>query len=127
MSASTIERKTMPGISRNGCPCIINRALKDLAAIGNNILNDVHVKPYTFCLGTHNSSRTKGLCYRPKEGLLKQFLCGTWDRKRKDLLTIWLFKECYIYSRTISTNWIRRIYYDCIISTLGNSFQKCNS
>jgi hypothetical protein len=55
--------KYKPWVRRNSSPCIVDGAFEDLTAVCHNIFNDVHVKPYTFCLCAHNSSWTESLCY----------------------------------------------------------------
>jgi hypothetical protein len=56
-------RKNIPWVCRHRGPCIVDRAFKYLATVCDNVLNDVHVKPYTFCLSTHNSPWSKSLCH----------------------------------------------------------------
>jgi hypothetical protein len=37
------HQQSIPRVCWNCCPSIVNRAFKNLATIGNNILNDVHM------------------------------------------------------------------------------------
>ena len=66
-----ITWKYVPWICRNSSPSIVNRSFKNVATIWHDVLNYIHMKPYAFCLSTHNSSWTKSLCNWPKEGLFK--------------------------------------------------------
>jgi len=67
----------MPGVCWNAGPSIVHRTLEDLTAVGNNVFDDVHVKPQAFSLSAHNSTRTKSSSHRLEEGFLKQLLCRT--------------------------------------------------
>lgn len=64
----------MPWVGRNSSPSIVDRAFKYLATVCDNILNEMHMEPYTLCLGANNASRTKSPCHRLKKWLLKKLL-----------------------------------------------------
>lgn len=121
---------SVPWICRNCSPCIVDRAFEYLAAVCNNIFNDMHVKPDALCLSTHNTSRSKSFGNWSKKRLLKKLLCRTCKMtndahflKNATKNSMFLLKQ----KRFIITNRIRRIHYNCIISAFRNSLQKCNA
>ena len=86
----------MPRVCWNASPCIVNRTLEDVTTVGNNVFDDVHVKPQAFSLRAHNSTRTKSSRHGLEEGFLKQLLRRTWHTHQLEvkfvqhnLITIW--------------------------------------
>lgn len=76
--SNKVEReREIRWISWNSSPSVVDRTLKDLTTISNDLFNNMHMKPYAFSLGANNSSRSKCFGYCLKEWSLKQVFCWT--------------------------------------------------